>query len=353
MDALLKYLLEKIAISLLSIELVIMISCAIAIIIIKCITKIVTNHRGDVQEKLSDIIESFLLNDINLKDLLIPTELCQYRNLVEVLEKFDQRFNDQRWTEIKEKINSTYLLPRAPKFASSFSWVKRQLAARSYLLSPHLADAALINELLEDKRYLVRVAAAVCATQMSSQELFFRVIKKMSDETSLAQFPYRDALIQVNEEKYAWIASLLSSTNDNNIRAICLDILTARYSTNLFSLVKPFVNSENRACRLLAIKALGSINSEESKEILICHLDDSEWEIRAESVIGMQKLYVIQSIPKLKKMLSDLIWWVRLQAALTLKNFGQQGLEILISQDLEKEPEAYKIAQYILALPQS
>lgn len=351
MDALLKYLLEKIAVSLLEIELVMMVCCAIAIVIVKSITKVVTNHRIHVQEQLSTIIEEYLVHEKNLNDLMIPKKLLQYRNVVEVLEKFDQRFNDQRWLEIKEKINSTYLLPRAPKFASSYSWVKRQLAARSLLLSPHLANEAVIGQLLQDKRYLVRVAAAVCATKMSSQELFFRVIKMMSEESSLAQFPYRDALIQVSEEKFTWMTSLLSQTTDNSIRAICLDILTTRYSPNLFSLVKPYVNSESRACRLLAIKALGSIHSEEAIEILIGHLDDSEWEIRAESVIGIQKLYVTRTIPKLKMMLNDSVWWVRLQAALALKNFGQQGLDVLTSQDLEKEPNAHKIAQYILALP--
>lgn len=353
MDALLKYLLERISISLLVTELAIMMLCVLAIIVIKCITKVITGNRNRIQDKLSDLIEQHLVQEKNLDDLVIPPIMRQYRNLVEVLEKFDHRFNDLRWLGIKDKINSSYLLPRASRFASSYSWVKRQLAARSCLLSPHLANTAVVSKLLGDARYLVRVAAAVCVTKMSSQELFFRVIKMMSEETSLAQFPYRDALIQVNEEKYEWIASLLSTVADNKIRAICLDILTARYSSGLFSLVKPFMNSEHRPCRLLAIKALGSIHSEEAIEILIGHLDDSEWEIRAESIIAMQKLYVTRTIPRIKKLLHDPIWWVRLQAALALKNFGQKGIDILTSEDLKEEPKAYEIAQYALALPQS
>ncbi|MFI0435391.1 MAG: HEAT repeat domain-containing protein [Parachlamydiaceae bacterium] len=351
MDALLKYLLEKIAISLLGIELAIMLSCAIAIVIIKCITKIVAKHRLYVQDKISTMIEQFLLQDKNVEELVIPRTMRQCRNLIEVLEKFDQRFIDERWLEIKEKINSTYLLPLAPAYASSFSWVKRQFAARSSLLSPRLANPAVIGQLLEDKRYLVRVAAAVCVTQMSSQELFFRVIHMMSEETPLAQFPYRDALIEVSEEKYGWITSLLSTTTDDKIRAICLDILPLRYSPHLFALIQPFVTSGHRPCRLLAIKGIATINSEEAIEMLIRHLEDSEWEVRAESAIGLRQLHVIRAIPNLKERLNDPVWWVRLQAALALKNLGEPGVNVLLSKELDLYPHAAQIARYALALP--
>lgn len=351
MDALLRYSLYKIAYSLLMFEIILMLSCSLAIVIIKFITRRAVNRRLQRQEQIGKIIESYLFSAKSLDHIEIPKDLQQFRNLVETLENYDHLFSDQRWYDIKEKIIATYLMPRIGSYANSYSWLKRQLAARCLLLCPKLAEEKLLEKLLNDKRYLVRVAAAVCITETSYKNLFFEMIQKMSKETSLSQFPYRDALIQVSPEKYEWIESLLSSKPNKEISAICLDILSTRYSGNLFPLVQPYVNDSDSTCRTLAIKALGNIPNNESIELLINRLDDSDWNIRAEAILSLQKLYATQAIPKLKILLSDPVWWVRLQAALTLKAFGKDGINVLSTQSKEKEPLAYEIAQYTLAMP--
>lgn len=351
MDALLRYILYNIAFTLLTLEIILMVVCCFAIILTKIITKRNMIKRNHIQNEISKIIEHHLFQEQIVEKVHIPQKLTQFRNLVEVLEKYDQRFNDDRWLSIKEKIVTSYLLPQIDKMASSIFWVKRHLAARALLLCPQKADTKWLHQLLNDSRYLVRVTAAVCITKTSHRQLFNDVLKKMSEETSLSQFPYRDALIQVNQEKYDWMASLLSTESNKKIIAICLDVLSSRYSRHLLPLIKPFVNDPDSACRTLAIKALGNIPNEESIRLLMEHLVDSEWEIRAESVIGLQKLYAIEAIPKIQVLLNDPVWWVRLQAALALKAFGVEGRDVLSTRDRENEPRAYEIAQYALALP--
>lgn len=350
MDALLRYILYQIAYSLLIFELILMLSCCLAIVLIKFITRLVINRRNRKQDQIGNIIDAYLFNDKDVQSLQIPQDLCQFRNLVETLERYDHRFTDLRWVEIKEKIVDTYLLPKIESYASSFSWFNRQLAARCLLLCPNKASEKILSKLLDDSRFLVRVAAAVCITQTQYQQLFYRVVRKMSKETLLSQFPYRDALIQASEEKYHWLESLLVSEKDKALVAICLDILSTRYSGNLLSLIKPHINDPDKTCRILAIKALGNIPNDESIELLINHLDDSDWNIRAESIMSLQKLYAVQAIPSLRLLLNDPVWWVRLQAALALKAFGKEGMEVLASQVKAKEPLAYEISQYALAI---
>lgn len=352
MDALLRYILYQIAFTLLTTELIIMVVCCFSIVVIKCMTKKITNRRESIQDQLTGIFQTALFDQKPIEDLTIPSSLQQFRNLVEVLEKFDQRFNDPRWIQIKERVVKTYLQPHLQKYASSyFSWFKRQLAARSCLLCPNLADEKILAKLLQDSRYLVRVTAAVCVTQTSYHNLFNEVIRQMSKETHLSRFPYRDALIQVNQEKYMWIESMLKTETDPAIIAVCLDILSTRYSGNLMPLIKPHFNSGNKECRRLAIKALGNIPSHESIEILMAHLVDSDWEIRADSIIELKKLNATQAISNIGLLLNDPVWWVRLQAGLALKDFGKNGLEVLSHQDPVEQPKAYEIAQYTLALP--
>jgi hypothetical protein len=351
MDALLRYTVYQIAFSLLIFEVCLMLFCCVAIIITKLITRWIHKRRVSKQAQIGKIIESYLFDQRPIDTLVIPRGLRQFRNLVETLEKFDQLFSDPRWIEIKEHIIKKCMLSKVKGEASSRFWFSRQLAARCLLLSPRLAEASLLNQLLDDPRYLVRVSAAVCITQTHHKELFYKVIQKMSEETELSRFPYRDALIQVDGEQYRWIEELLKKEKNKEVIAICLDILSARYSGNLLPLIKPYVNDPDANCRKLAIKALGNIPSLEAIQLLMSHLDDPDWNIRAEAIVGLQKLYAIQAIPKLRELLNDPVWWVRLQAGLTLKGFGKEGLEVLATQSKELKPKAFEMAQYTLAIP--
>lgn len=351
MDPLLSYLLFRITKGLILIELLIMVVCVIAIIITKSLTRWSIRRRVRIQNELSEIFEKALFNHQPIEKLSLPSNLCQVRNLVEVLENFDHRFLDQRWVEIKNKVVNDYLLKPAEKNINSWSWFSRQLAARTFLLCPEKASEPILRQILNDNRYLVRVVGVVCITKQHYKELFYEMIKKMSLETKLSQFPYRDALVQADQEKFDWLEEILKNERDPAICAICLDVLSTRYSKNLYSLIVPFVNSENAECRNLAIKALGNIPTEESINLLMHHLSDSDWKIRAESINVLQKLYAIQAIPDITNLLNDRVWWVRLQAATALKSFGEEGKKILASQEKEQKPLAYEISQYILAMP--
>lgn len=351
MDALLRYILYQISYSLLFYELMLMVSACLLIVLTKLITRYATKKRNKNQNEISQLIEKFLLNEEPLDQLIIPSRLQAHRNLVETLEKYDQLFNDVRWRAIKEKIVSTYLSPYEKRRSSSFFWFTRQLVSRTLLLCPHLAKKETLIKLLDDNKYLVRIPAAVCITKLRDRDLFIKVIERMSCETALSQFPYRDAIIQTNEDNFLALSSLLKTEKNKKIIAICLDILSTRYTDDLFDLVKPFMNDTDRTCRVLAVKALGNIPNEQAIKLLIGHLSDSDWEMRAEAITSLQKLYATQSIPDLVQLLQDPIWWVRLQAALTLKSFGREGVEALSSQDNTKSPLAHEIAQYTLALP--
>lgn len=351
MDALLRYTLYGITISLLLLELGLMVACCILIILIKSITKRRQQRKEKDSAAIRSIIEKYLLSELPLSSFSIPNGLNTFQNVLECAETYDHLFTDKRWQDIKEKIFAENLTPSLAAYALSFSWVKRQLAARAMLLCPQKAPKQLLESLLDDKRFLVRVTAATCITRISDEPLFEKVIKKMSLESPHSQFPYRDALIQTDEQKFSWIEKILGGTNNPKIQAICLDVLSERYSKNAFDLVQPFLHCSDITCRTLAIKVLGSIPSPESKKILLHRLDDSDWNIRAEAIMSLHKLHAKEAIPQLGDALNDPVWWVRLQAALALKSIGGEGLKVLNARLAEKGSKACEIAQYALAIP--
>jgi hypothetical protein len=327
-----------------------MVVAVILIVLIKLYSRWIASRSHHIQDKISKKLEPILFHAESLKELQLEPNLRSFKDIVEVLERFDQRISDLIWLEIKAKIIDTYLIPVIDKQVKSYDWVKRQYAARCYLLLPCRAPENHLETLLHDRKYLVRVVAAVCIIQTKHKELFFHVIQQMSKETVLSRFSYRDALIKADPEKFLWLEEILKKESDPAIDAICLDILSTRLTRDILPLIRSFVNKNDRACRLLAIKALGNIPSKESVDLLEEHLLDSDWEVRAEAIKGLSKLYATHVIPKLKQLLSDPIWWVRLQAALALKQFGKEGQQILSSQD-STSADAYEISRYVLGLP--
>ena len=183
MDALLRYSLYQIAYSILFLEIFLMIFFAIAIVCTKTITKWNQRRRADIKLGISSIIQSALLSEESDPNVVIPKKLQHYRDLVEILEEFNYRFNSDKWNNIKEKVIAQYLKPMINSYAHSFTWFKRLLAARTYLLNPSGADEKILERFLNDSKYLVRVTAASCIIQGSNQPLFYKVINQMSHET--------------------------------------------------------------------------------------------------------------------------------------------------------------------------
>ncbi len=323
---------------------------SLAIIFLKFFYKRKDIWSRNIKGEISSTISEAIIQNKPIKKFSLPSNLTKFKNLIEVLEDFDRRLTDPEWNEIKNKILDNFLLPQAKQKASSWSWSKRQLAARCYLLNPSKAPEKDLTALLNDPKFLVRLVAAVSITKIHNRSLFYAVIQKMSEEKSLARFSYRDALIQCDAEKFEWIEELLKSKPSPPIATICLDLLSERVMHNVLPTVIAYVYDKDHSCRLFAIKALQNFSSEESIEVLVNCLKDKSWEIRAEALKVLSALHATKIIQKVKPLLDDPIWFVRLQAALALKNLGSEGIKILSDQKKEEHPEAFEISKYVLSL---
>ena len=355
MDSLLSYLLFRIAIQIMIVELLVMLFCALFIIVTKLVTRYYRQVKKVQQDRISGAIELALFPPEDSKpnpieNFVLPKGTYKFKNWVETLETFEQRFTDHRWIELKKQLIDRYLLKEAKSYVSSRSWIKRQLAARTFLLNPEIATEEEMLKLIKDPKHLVRVFAAVAITKLNSRTLFYEVLRKMSEETPLSRFFYRDALVQCDQEKFNWMEDLLYKESDPAIIAMILDVLSTRCTSNLLPAIKPYTHSPDRTCRILAIRALGNLSDSDSIELLMEHLEDSDWEIRSESIQGLKKQHVKKAIPQIAELLDDPIWWVRLQAANALKSFGEDGKKILEDQDPITKPLAHEIAAYSLAL---
>ncbi len=139
---------------------------------------------------------------------------------------------------------------------------------------------------------------------------------------------------------------------DPKMRLLYLDILAARFDSDVVTYIKQdLVNSDDKI-RLRAVKILASFPSEETEKLILPFLEDTNYLIRAEVIKSLSVLLGNNAINYLEKALSDEEWWVRLQAALALKRMGNVGENLLKSKRSEENQRVFDVCQYALYLPE-
>src|SRR5690242_18208154 len=112
MDPLLRYALYQVTWAAVYFEIALMVFFTILIIVIKSYARWKERWKKNFDHKLSELIEGALFNPHLLKSLQVPENLRDFKCSVEVLEKYEHRIKDPSWTEIKDKILKTSLLPQ-------------------------------------------------------------------------------------------------------------------------------------------------------------------------------------------------------------------------------------------------
>lgn len=348
MEELLRYSLFELTLFILIIELKILSGLLLLIFFIKWIKDTRKRRKEQNKAALSELIMS-AFNEKKWRP--IPKKYHNFNTILEVLENFDHRITDNEWKNIRDQTIDHYLIKEAKTMVKSRSWVKRQRAARCFLLNPSKSLDEDLKILLNDSKFLVRVVAAACIIQKSNQDLFEETLRKMAEETPLSRYAYRDALMNANSEKFAWMEALAKKETNEEICAICLDLLSTRSTHDLFPLATFFIYNKNIQCKVQAINILKTLPGDQSKDILMHCLSDPNWEIRSHGVKALAFQHAVEKAPDLEHLLSDPVWFVRLQAALALKQFGNEGFKLLSSQNAQRNPKSYEIAQYVLNLP--
>lgn len=320
-----------------------------------CCFRIASNRKKERQKvvgnQLSQVILISLQNKASFNSSILIKNNHNFEDILFVLEAFDRRIADDFWQTIKDSILQNHLLPKAKKMIHSFSWIQRNLAIRCIALNPKLAGEQIIIPFLSDPKYIIRSTAASCAVQIGTEKLIHLVLEKTCQETPLARYPFRDALIQGGPAIFSIIKEIAAKETNPKIRALILDVLSTKVQPDLMPLIIKEIRSKDHESKLAAIKILANFPRDDAANELMYSLNDENSDVRAEASKSLGNISAKQSIPNLSKLLIDPEWWVRLQAALALKKLGSEGKNVLLQQDPDINLQAYDVAHYVLKLP--
>jgi hypothetical protein len=319
-------------------------------IILIPIHRILLFYRKTADDRKKEELSQTIISSLEGKELP-PLYLSKFRdlkNLLLTLETFEYRIRGKEWEALKDKIVKAYLLPIARKKANSFSWVKRNFAARCFALCSLQKDEKIQLKLINDPIFLVRSIAALALVRLEHKQGILEVIKQMSREKGYAHFFYRDLLLKCSKKQFEWIQEIAEQEKDPLIHLTCLELLTERGIVKIPNYLREDAHSDHVNIRLQAVKILARNPQEDSRAILIKSTEDPIPEIREEAVSGLQYFASNEVFSKLTEALRDSVWLVRLKAAQTLKKMGQKGIEILKDQNQNTNKNAYEVSQAVL-----
>jgi len=268
--------------------------------------------------------------------------------LLLVLESFNHRLKGEEWEKLKYKLVSQYLLKVARKRVSSFSWRRRNFAARVFALLPLQKDERSILSLLNDSVFLVKSTASLAAVRLSSEEGIHQILKYMASAYGYSRCFYRDILLQGSLQTFTLIQNIASHTKDPSIHLACLDVFSGQTTPISLPFLLKDLQSKDPQILLAALKILSRTLLKNAKAIFLSFLKDPREEIRVEAAAGLKAFVDTSSLKALEKSLADPSWKVRLQVARSLKEMGKKGEAILRRQNIKKNQTTYEIAKYAL-----
>lgn len=334
------------------IEVCIILLILLSMIAVRVIQTLRAKKLREHKQNLNLLLDDAILHDRPIDVSKVPEDLKSMYVLLPILEAYNHNFKDAIWKECKERLIDAYLAKDLNKYLQSRQWQKRQEGLRLMALWPEkLFSKDFAVPLLQDKVYLVRVAAAHCLIKTGEHDYVKMVLERMVQESRLSQYPFRDALIQGGPRVFEQLEKIAENDQNPLVVAVCLDVLSTRTNHNLLPLAKQYLHSPDMLCRLGAIKVFESIGGIESTQSITERLMDGDPVIRRTSAKALGRLRAVSSVPQLVLLLQDSDYLTRLNAAIALKEITPEGRDALFGQKPEISRVAYDTAQYILAIP--
>ena len=336
---------QELVVVILSLELIILIMLLLSLIFRRIFASIIKKRERNIIQLIDqEIFNSFEQLPFNPRIPIFKS--TPPKSLFRILENFNRRYNIPNWIKIRNAISTLYLLPIARKKAYSYFWTNRNFSARCFNICPRQEDTKIILKLLDDPVFLVNSIAAIAAIKLEIKEGITKIVELMSRDTTQSQCLYRDIILQNSSDPiFLWIIELADNTKDLHIHLACLDLLSNKSIVIDHPFLRQDLESEHPHVRLAALKVFARNPQSDSQQILLSHLTDKDDDMRKQAASGLQLFPSSQVIEQLNITLSDPLWDVRFAAALSLKNMGIDGIEVLLKQT-ESTPLAFEAAQY-------
>lgn len=318
-------------------------------LILKSFDYIATRNNSIAKNQIETYLNQFIASEKKFQIHQFPRKWRKINLLLPIVAELNKLPIDSFWHELKVEFIQSIVLPLARKAAHHKNWLRRFFAAEAFGLMSSKDDEKTIIDLINDELPIVYLNAVVAAVNYGSPGTINAVISRMAKERRFLQNIYKQSFDNSSSQIQNIVKMRLQKDNDPYARAACYKILSKCPSiSGLPSTIEEDIQSTILDLKLSVIRFLVHAQQDKAIPVLIKQLSSDSWEVRVVALRGLSDLGGTQALSEITHCLQDKVWWVRLAAAQTLKQLGNEGIEILKTLDPKVDRFAFEAAQYVL-----
>lgn len=303
----------------------------IFLLIRKMYMKILTNKKEYLEKKYEEQILSYISNH-DKSIIIIPRtklEIGVFRNLL-------LNYSSLLTGETKELLNDfaakdSLIADIRKKLLSNNPWKKRIGAYQAGEFGFDEFSEILLKQLkTSDKElfYITSRALIKLGGKLYIKQVLYQAVKeaKMEKNNILT-------LVELVEEDINDILDQAMAEDNAFLNAIALEIYGQRQYMEAVFWIDKMISSPYKEVRIASLKAaeaLGDIGDNEYINKILSLEFDQEWEVRAFLAKFLKKVKTDNSVEGLKRLMKDMNWFVRYNAANSLAEQGEKGIKALI-----------------------
>jgi HEAT repeat protein len=253
---------------------------------------------------------------------------------------------EREW--LREVAVTLGLVDNARARTEAEEWWNRLSGAR--FLSLVGAEPILMERLARDANDAVRAASAMFLAQYPTPTAVETLILMLDDESAVARFAAKDALMRLGAKATSAITKGLANADDRHVLVLLQIACAAPSHEYIYSAVRRRADA-NVVVRRLVARLFRGMGGEFATTQLMEMLRDADDAVREAAVEALGFLNHWSSAPSVAARLEDASSRVRLAAALALDRFGAPG-ELFLRRAVSRGSEvAIVAAQRILDDP--
>lgn len=303
----------------------------IFLLIRKMYMKILISKKEYLEKKYEEQILSYISNH-DKSIIIIPRtklEIGVFRNLL-------LNYSSLLTGETKELLNDfaakdSLIADIRKKLLSNNPWKKRIGAYQAGEFGFDEFSEILLKQLkTSDKElfYITSRALIKLGGKLYIKQVLYQAVKeaKMEKNNILT-------LVELVEEDINDILDEAMAEDNAFLNAIALEIYGQRQYMEAVFWIDKMISSPYKEVRIASLKAaeaLGDIGDNEYINKILSLEFDQEWEVRAFLAKFLKKVKTDNSVEGLKRLMKDMNWFVRYNAANSLAEQGEKGIKALI-----------------------
>jgi len=291
---------------------------------------------------------------IDLNENNLPTTL-PYLNTPDIVIRSFLSWNmehqgEENWEKNKIYIMRNIILPKAIKYQSAFSWLRRFLLVQCLEFFVDSSHEETVIRLIRDKASVVSIDSTKVALDLGTK----KVLEALVDRIALARHPFQSLYIAQTIPSLSFYEVLKEKLMDNKkikLCKACYRILKKIGAPkDFYEYAHRDIQAEDLELKLAVIPIFIETHPDtENLSFIQILLGDKNWLVRnktVQSMFGLKKEIILRLAPSLMK---DENWWVRVNTAKLLSHLGEEGEIMLHNLSLLKVSgeEQEKISSYV------